>query len=1836
MKTAASLGAIIAVTCIATVAPPPARAQAAGGSCTSHDLRLEDVGEDLGRIHAGLEAPATGTRMPLAARFPLRFSSPVEKARLERALRLSGSAPAGALPCTGADVTGPVSYQTFQVPLPPIPVLPSMASWSGQALDGGGGAAPRDFNVVVFGDLAATGTILGPMAAGGDVGLSSFSANAASGAGTAIVAGGRVTAASGSILGGIAAGATAIAGSAYVAGPITRAPPLDFAGLKDELRGLSDALAAERRNGEAYFEAPLKLWLVGGHDVLNVFEIDAARSELESLTIELDVPQGSVALINVRGSAPSLVGSWMALAGVDDRHILWNFPDATRLTIRDVSLRGSVLAPDAEVTLRSGDVQGTLVAQSLDMQGALLHEPLAPWPELRAAQAITVDGVARLLPSCPYTLSIDPELPLTAEGACLGGAHEVAFRAAEDDRSRFERETAQVYWSEDGTRATAFRVRDGIQLTMEELLRRYAAELGLGSGDRFTSDGPPRPAVAAPGEPPTMRGYYAQHYAAGGTVLRVNGRGILTRERDGFVRSLQAQIAPQVHAPVAVSIGEAAAVQAAVEAVAAPPYPWAAAGGARAPVAVLELGSLKSRPGPADYAPMWRVSFAGSGLDVREVLVDAGSGAVLRVDGARRGLCPDLPEAVLGAPFVKLDDVAPDTCEIPVTGEDNLSWVSSATIGVPCERRKDRLDAAAPSYWFLRHPEQAIEAVNYFAPVPDGQAPGLSLCDPDGAFWDAQDSANATLYWLVSEVDAHFRGRHYAVPDYSLEADPTTPAANDFWALMGPMRTTVEPACELGRTCGLSSIREGQLGNTARTSIELKVPGPFGLEVLEVAAVAHEYAHAVASYGQQRLYNEYWSKVEADTIQEAFADAMGLTMDLGITGRFNNPLDADLAKRDPEHPERFGLPSAYRDPHWIDFDKTSDPYANVTVITRWFTILVNGMQGENSLKQWVDVPPIAPSSQGERADMASRIFFNAVMFELAPSPTFLELRDATVASAYAMYGQRAAEIVAAAWRAVGLSYQEAPGSISPVDHETNVNPWPALLRVPSYAVGGGVLQLSRSYTFETVALEVPVGTSDVVNAGLLRPNTQYYWRVRAPGALVFSPSDPVSTFQTAPVEPRVVYPIPVNGVASADPNRHLALSHLAFEKSLVARDGERVSTTIAVSVHTADPGCAVSGWTGTVLGPYRVQDATGTSVTIGFDADLGKLLGANARAGGTYYLRAVAIGGLETGEATVDPSALPEEAVGRCTVIPFTLAPLTGPELYMPSGAVVLASPETEFGWTEVPGAVRYKLVIEEAASDWAATGTMAWRAVFSEWVAATRGNIRADLGFGIVTRPGLIYKLATTSVIQNPVPYRWYVIAEAEGGEQSDPALRSGTFYGALPAPELVPLPPNQASCPLEHWKFTSFIHVKHQPGAVRYRVRVDEMSPLDPPLSRWLEDPFITGSPTAYLRADGLVELALTQPATAAILRAVRQPRFTVSALAAGDLEGQPTSGPVYAGTSGFSIRSARLAGGKRPAIDKTQLISVTMHADHYGAMDQRFHVRVEEWDPRSRAYELGGGPSGSWLDGPFFPVGLDRLVVTRIADADFFVEFGIAPGDFRLTISSDDCPPGCSDCSATALLRVPDEDVPEGTEVRLGLNGAPAPFTPPIGEPYPPPDPVTPPTPPKPPDPPKPPSDPRPQLASPRFLDNFCFEDGYTFSEPWAYVPVIIALDPAAANYEITITRWGIFPVGVDDGTRMATVELARSDFGGDDVDLAPYGYPGYILLPATKDRIEAVVPDFFSDLGDGSLLIGAKALSVAAAQASGETTSWAYVGKSRCHGDPLTLPGYGADPLDSWPK
>lgn len=150
------------------------------------------------------------------------------------------------------------------------------------------------------------------------------------------------------------------------------APVADFISLASFAMAVSNGYAGQASNGTTSF-AFGNVTLTGTDPELNIFSIDPITLNAAN-NIAIVVPEGSAVLINVTGVAAGLMNAGITLNGSSFdfetnaeawSQVLWNFNGSGTFALQGVVFAGSVLAPNATVTMLNARVSGQIIADNL-------------------------------------------------------------------------------------------------------------------------------------------------------------------------------------------------------------------------------------------------------------------------------------------------------------------------------------------------------------------------------------------------------------------------------------------------------------------------------------------------------------------------------------------------------------------------------------------------------------------------------------------------------------------------------------------------------------------------------------------------------------------------------------------------------------------------------------------------------------------------------------------------------------------------------------------------------------------------------------------------------------------------------------------------------------------------------------------------------------------------------------------------------------------------------------------------------------------------------------------------------------------------------------------------------------------------------------------------------------------------------------------------------------------------------------------------------------------------------------------------------------------------------
>src|SRR5207237_1311701 len=146
-------------------------------------------------------------------------------------------------------------------------------------------------------------------------------------------------------------------------GTARRVPnPLAIASTRSYALGVAGTWAALSANGTTTVTGgtSVQISLNGTNPTRNVFTVrgaDLARAT----TLRINAPAGSVVIINIDGAQDSMQNMSITITGTDRQRVVYNFYQAAQLTLKSVSVLGTIWAPAANITLMSGSVAGTIL-----------------------------------------------------------------------------------------------------------------------------------------------------------------------------------------------------------------------------------------------------------------------------------------------------------------------------------------------------------------------------------------------------------------------------------------------------------------------------------------------------------------------------------------------------------------------------------------------------------------------------------------------------------------------------------------------------------------------------------------------------------------------------------------------------------------------------------------------------------------------------------------------------------------------------------------------------------------------------------------------------------------------------------------------------------------------------------------------------------------------------------------------------------------------------------------------------------------------------------------------------------------------------------------------------------------------------------------------------------------------------------------------------------------------------------------------------------------------------------------------------------------------------------
>jgi len=142
--------------------------------------------------------------------------------------------------------------------------------------------------------------------------------------------------------------------------------PLDFDALDAAVRDLSTSWGLTPPTGTTHIQYH-NITLVGSEPDVNYFTVhgpDLAQAQL----VTVSTPPGAACIVNVDGGVVHSFFCGIQLKGTAAENVMFNFYESHRISLGNMNLEASVMAPFAKLTVHSMSVSGNLIANHLRLQ----------------------------------------------------------------------------------------------------------------------------------------------------------------------------------------------------------------------------------------------------------------------------------------------------------------------------------------------------------------------------------------------------------------------------------------------------------------------------------------------------------------------------------------------------------------------------------------------------------------------------------------------------------------------------------------------------------------------------------------------------------------------------------------------------------------------------------------------------------------------------------------------------------------------------------------------------------------------------------------------------------------------------------------------------------------------------------------------------------------------------------------------------------------------------------------------------------------------------------------------------------------------------------------------------------------------------------------------------------------------------------------------------------------------------------------------------------------------------------------------------------------------------
>ena len=191
-----------------------------------------------------------------------------------------------------------------------------------------------------------------------------------------------------------------------------------FSGANASLTSASSALASQPQNGTVTF-AFGTLTLTGSNTSTNYFNVSGANLASTS-SMQISVPSGATVFINVSGVTDQFSGASISISGTSASKVLFNFYQATSVTLAGIELKGSLLAPTATLFASGGQTDGNVIVAGINVTNGFSYQNSALFTgNSPGAADYTINYVAGALTVTPVALTISAANQTSVYGAAL-------------------------------------------------------------------------------------------------------------------------------------------------------------------------------------------------------------------------------------------------------------------------------------------------------------------------------------------------------------------------------------------------------------------------------------------------------------------------------------------------------------------------------------------------------------------------------------------------------------------------------------------------------------------------------------------------------------------------------------------------------------------------------------------------------------------------------------------------------------------------------------------------------------------------------------------------------------------------------------------------------------------------------------------------------------------------------------------------------------------------------------------------------------------------------------------------------------------------------------------------------------------------------------------------------------------------------------------------------------------------------------------------------------------------------------------------------------------------